>query len=53
MTELIDKGSARDTRLHACTKRTWCIEVEGHFGECTEKPRTEHQPPKFGPAAKR
>lgn len=36
---LQDAGEDRD-RIPPCVKQTWCTLLEGHAGDCIEKPRT-------------
>lgn len=48
-----DKGAERETRLHPCRKRTWCVSGDGHGGPCLEQPRTKLPPTDFGPGRKR
>jgi len=49
MSDPADKGAERETRPHACTKRTWCIELVDHVGPCIEVPREKHTTPNYGP----
>lgn len=48
-----DVGSDRESRSKPCSLRTWCVDVDGHPGNCTEAPRGSHPAPDFGPKRKR
>lgn len=32
----LDLGADRDSRVHPCAKRTWCVLALEHDGECVE-----------------
>lgn len=46
-----DLGSDRDRRPKPCRRRTWCLDVDEHAGDCTERARLTLPPTDFGPIA--